>query len=282
MICAWQAYLNLLPFHLRDDVDKLGSKTLQELRLRINLPPELICADGTKYLTQIVRKEDIRYCINVASQYSPWAAQTSARGYITAQGGHRVGICGETITASGIMTGISNPTSVCIRVCRDFYGIANQAAHIKGSILILGRPGSGKTTLLRDLIRQKSDFSAENVSVVDERCELFPITRDGLSFACGRHTDVISGCTKQQGIDCVLRNMNPSIIAVDEITAQEDCDALIRAGWCGVSLLATAHASTKADLYSRSVYRPIVNCGLFDTLLVLQEDKSWKIERMKL
>jgi stage III sporulation protein AA len=76
--------------------------------------------------------------------------------------------------------------------------------------------------------------------------------------------------------------MGPSCIAVDEITAQEDCHALIRAGWCGVSLLASAHAANKQELLSRRVYQPLVNCGLFDTLLVMLPDKTWRLERMNL
>jgi stage III sporulation protein AA len=80
----------------------------------------------------------------------------------------------------------------------------------------------------------------------------------------------------------MLRSMGPSCIAVDEITAEEDCKALIQAGWCGVSLLATAHAANKQDLLSRNVYRSIVDCGLFDTLLVMLPDKAWRLERMNL
>jgi stage III sporulation protein AA len=67
---------------------------------------------------------------------------------------------------------------------------------------------------------------------------------------------------------------------VDEITAQEDCQALMQAAWCGVRLLATAHAADKKDLFRRSIYKPLAECGLFDTLIVLNRDKSWKVERM--
>ena len=39
MKCAWQAYLNLLPHRIRQDVDTLGKDDLQELLLRIGQPP---------------------------------------------------------------------------------------------------------------------------------------------------------------------------------------------------------------------------------------------------
>ena len=282
MRCAWQAYLNLLPIRMRHEVDKLGRETLQELRLRLNSPPELVLGKVSQWLGQAVTHDDLSYCINAASRYSPWAAGSAANGYITAPGGHRIGICGEAVNINGIMSGIKSPTSLCLRVARDFPGIAEMAASINSSILIIGKPGSGKTTLLRDLIRQKSESGTGCVAVVDERGELFPISQNTLCFPPGKRTDILSGCTKKQGIEAVLRNMNPKIIAVDEITAKEDCDALIHAGWCGVQLLATAHAESMTDLYSRPVYKPIVESNLFETVLVLQPDKSWRIERVDL
>lgn len=79
----------------------------------------------------------------------------------------------------------------------------------------------------------------------------------------------------------VLRTMGPKCIAVDEITAAEDCQALIRAGWCGVELLATAHAANLQDLNRRPVYRPLTESGLFEQVIILSRDKSWHMERMK-
>lgn len=281
MKCAWQAYLNLLPPKLRQEVDRQGRDVLQELRLRLHKPVELVTGNGSKWLQETVTQEDLRFCINIASRYSPWAAATAADGYITAPGGHRMGLCGEATVMEGGMSGISAPTSVCIRVARDFPGLAQKACELKGSILILGRPGSGKTTLLRDLIRQRSDAGPGSVAVVDERRELFPVTDAGYSFDTGKRTDVLSGCRKLSGIEAVLRSMGPQTIAVDEITAVDDCQALLHAGWCGVSLLATAHAENLQGLLTRPVYRPIVESNLFEHVIILRPDKSWYLERMK-
>ena len=171
------------------------------------------------------------------------------------------------------LTGIRNITSLCIRIARDFPGISRDLAAIKGSILILGAPGWGKTTLLRDLIRSKSQ-AGNYISVVDERQELFPEGYDR-----GPRTEVLSLCRKDQGIDMVLRTMCPKILATDEITAAADCAALQHAAWCGVALLATAHASGLADYLHREVYMPLVKQNLFDTIVVLHQDKSWHLER---
>lgn len=280
MRCAWESFINLLPPWLRDSVDKHGRDTLQELRLRLNLPPELITTAGNVNLHRCICTDDLHFCINIASRYSPWTAGTIAQGYLTAPGGHRIGICGKAISKEGQMTGISSATSLCMRVARDFPGIASNIEHNSGSILIIGKPGSGKTTLLRDLIRQISNRGEHSVAVVDEREEIFPTAHGQYCFSTGRRTDVLSGCRKPHGIDAVLRSMGPAVIALDEITAQEDCQALVRAAWCGVRLLATAHAGDKQDLLQRPVYRSILECKIFDTLIILHPDKSWHEERL--
>ncbi len=282
MDCQWQEFINLLPVWLKEPVDRLGKDSLQELRLIVGQAPQLILNAGVQELNRNVLDEDLRHVINSASQYSPWSSETVKCGYITAKGGHRVGICGNTVHHNGSLTGIKAPTSLCLRVARDFPGIGAAARALNGSTLIIGPPGCGKTTLLRDVIRQKSDNYSDRISVVDEKGELFPFINGFSGFATGRHTDVLSGCRKREGIEIVLRNMGPSWIAVDEITAREDCDALLHAGWCGVHILATAHAASREDLVRRPIYQPIVECGLFDNLITLQRDKTWTVERMNI
>lgn len=280
MRCAWQEYLKLLPVWLRIEVDDRCKDNLQELRLRTGQPPVLIMSNGSVVLGRTAVGEDLSYVINAASQYSPWAASTIGKGYITATGGHRIGICGDAVVQRGVVTGIRAPTSLCIRVARDFPGIAHDTNKFCGSILIVGPPCSGKTTLLRDLIRLRSNNSIGSIAVMDERGEIFPIINGTSCYATGQNTDILTGCSKQQGIDMLLRTMGPRCIAVDEITEEGDCQALLNAGWSGVTLLATAHASSKSDLYTRPIYKPLVANRLFDTLLVLQPDKSWKAERL--
>lgn len=280
MKCAWQAFINLLPQKLRTEVDRLGKQELQELRLRVGEETELVTPSGSIWLPDKSLPDDISFVINAASRYSPWSAATIRRGYITAAGGHRIGLCGDAVVHNGEMTGVRNPNSLCMRVARDFPGIAARTKVFQGSVLVIGSPGSGKTTLLRDMIRQRSDSGQGSVAVVDERGELFPVSDQNHCFYPGKRTDVITGCSKEQGIDAVLRTMGPTCIAVDEITAEADCKALMNAGWSGVSLLATAHARSVSDLKARPIYRPIINSRLFDTLIVMQPDKSWAEERM--
>ncbi len=273
MTCAWKELLSILPPGIAVQMTGEAKDRVQEIRLRLGHVPELVCWPDSVWLKGLVSRDDLNFVVNTASRYSPWSAQTAAKGYLTAAGGHRIGICGETVMKDGILTGIRTVTSLCIRVARDYPNIAEDASMLKGSILIIGPPGSGKTTLLRDLIRYIS--VREYVGVVDERGELFPE-----HFAYGTRLDVLNGCPKRNGLDMILRTMGPSCVAVDEITAEEDCNALIRAGWCGIRLLATAHAGGVKDLLTRPLYRPILESGLFDHVLVLRRDKTWREERL--
>ena len=277
MICAWKELLKILPEGLRRDVDKLGRNSLQELRLRLGKPPELV-ADISRQLTgYTITADDLSYCINAASRYSPWASDSIGKGYLTTAGGHRIGICGQAVVQSNRVQGIRSVSSLCIRVARDLVGISGSLYEKHGSLLIIGSPGCGKTTLLRDLARQIANRRKGSVSVVDERGELFPL---GSGFDTGNRSDILTGCEKQVGIDMVLRSMGPTTIAVDEITAEADADALLRASCCGVDLLATAHANDLHDLRSRPIYRKLWDFELFQWVVILQRDKSWTVERV--
>lgn len=274
MKCMKSELLSILPVRYRPLIREELIPQLLEIRLRQGQPGKLVCTGALLPLGLTVTGEDLRFCINAATRYSPWNAVTVKDGYLTAPGGHRIGLCGETAG-----DGLRNITSLCIRVAKDLPGIGDRLP-IRDSTLILGPPGSGKTTLLRDLIRRLSGRSWESVAVVDERCELFPLASGQPCFDPGPNTDVLSGSPKAKGIDMVLRSMGPGWIALDEITAADDCAALVRAGWCGVKLLATAHASNVSDLQTRSIYRPLVETGLFHHVIVMHPDKSAHAERI--
>lgn len=273
MKCNWKELLSILPPWMATEADYCGREVLQELRLRVGQPLQFILKEGPHSLRRIVSEEDILFCVNTASRYSPWTVSTVSKGYISAPGGHRIGVCGEAVIKNGNMETIKNISSVCIRVARDFPGLGKEIPKT-GSLLILGAPGWGKTTLLRDLIRQRSE-SGFQIAVVDERGELFPP-----GFSPGNCTDVLTGCPKTQGISILLRTMGPQCIAVDEITCEEDCIGLLQAVGCGVELMATIHAASAEDLCSRQMGKNLLQAGIFDWIVLLRKDKTWTVERI--
>lgn len=281
MIYHADALLELMPEWVRQG---LGQPTeLRELRLRVGQAPQVCEKAGVRMLPgRQVRQEDLTYIINTASRYSPYAASGLTSGYITARGGHRIGICGTGICKSGSIAGIKELRSLCIRAARDMPGIASGLPQKigTGSVLILGPPGSGKTTLLRDLIRCLSREGSQ-VGVVDERCELFPTEPGGFCFFPGPCTDVLSGVGKQSGIEMLLRSMGPQWIALDEITSEADCTIMERAGYCGVQFLAACHGENKEDLFRRPVYRKLMEARIFKQLILMTRDQSFTLEEME-
>lgn len=272
MTCAWDSLIQILPTWLRLQLRGENPESLQEIRLRLQFPAELVTSNGVRWLDKPVTGGDIGFCIQAASRYSPWAAETMSQGYLTAPGGHRIGICGVAIYKNGVFSGLREISSLCIRVAKDYVGFSTGTPRT-GSILILGAPGWGKTTLLRDLSRVRAE--TETVAVVDERGELFP---EGILR--GKRMDVLVGAKKGEGIERVLKTMTPDCIAVDEITSEEDCLALCHAWGCGVRLMATAHAGSMDEFYHRPIYQQLVRMQIFDSCLVLYKDKSFKLERM--
>lgn len=273
MLCCWDSLLTILPLSIRTQMEPAYQTGLREIRLRCGSPPMLCFAAKSVRLTGTVREQDLTAIINLASRYSPWATQTMSSGYLTAAGGHRIGICGEVVLQNQTISGFRHLSSLCIRIARDVPGAAERLQNETGSILIIGAPGWGKTTLLRDLIRQIGE--SEAVAVADERQELFPP-----GFERGKMVDVLSSCPKHDGLMMLLKTMNPHYIAVDEITEKADVEAICDIHGCGVKLLATAHAGSFSEWESRTVYLPLQTHRVFQTAVILRADNRFEIRRL--
>ena len=123
MKCQWEKLTAILPPEIARQLDGRDRENAREIRLRLGAAPEINLGTGRRVLCGQVSQENLTYAINLASKYSPWCAATLAQGYLTAPGGHRIGVCGDGIFRQGQTDGFRSVRSLCIRVARDFPGI---------------------------------------------------------------------------------------------------------------------------------------------------------------
>ncbi len=283
---TFEEVLKNLPTHISDilrKTDAIHKRKTEEIRLRI-WGPLSICYSGSIYFVkgsgevciepdndciQITgdELEQVVYRICEGSVYSH--ADEIKNGYISMKGGHRAGICGNFREGK-----FCDVTAVNIRIAHQILGAADAgiSEYTGGGMLIVGPPGSGKTTVLRDFVRQLSNgFSGRmhKVAVVDTRGEIAALYRGASANDIGVNTDVISGISKEKGIETVLRSMSPEIIAFDEIGTIGELEGVLESFNSGVEIITTAHAGTTQELLSRPVTRRLIESGCIRLVMML-------------
>ena len=275
-----------LPPRLREEAIALPGRVQQraeELRLRVGRPMSVVVDGEETFLDgPSVEGRDLEQLVEIASRASLHAVLPQiCRGYLTMEGGHRIGLCGTAALREGEIHSLSRLSSANIRIARQVRGAADPVLKklCPGgrlvSTLILAPPGMGKTTLLRDVVRQVSDGKGcvpLRVALADERGEVAALYNGLPQLDVGARTDILDGCPKAQGLMLLLRAMNPQVLVVDEITAPEDVAALRTAVGCGVTLLATAHGAGREDLERRTVYRPLLEERLIQRRVTIRRN----------
>ena len=274
----------LVLFHekIRQEIESsnLDFEKIQEIRVRVG-KPIILLENGKEHIVEpIITLRDILDIVETACGYSGYAFEEEiSKGYITIQGGHRIGIAGRTVmTEKGIQT-IKHISALNIRIAHPVTGCAEKWSHFLYEekrpchVLIISPPGCGKTTLLRDAVRILSDGSKEidgvTVGVVDERSEIAGTYRGAATHNLGMRTDVLDGCPKPLGMEMLLRSMSPKVLAVDEIGVN-DVGAIENALRCGCKVLATLHGACIQDFLEKPGFESLVRERVFERYIFLE------------
>ncbi|MDR0984025.1 MAG: hypothetical protein LBL93_03325 [Ruminococcus sp.] len=230
----------------------LKSKTATyEIRLRKDKPVTISDSDGLFSLGYVTSEKLIgevfeRLCKNSVYSY----ADKIRQGYITIDGGCRVGFCGSYCENT-----IKNISSVNFRLANEVRGCADEIAkNLKpGNTLLYGEPMSGKTTVLRDLCRILGN--RRTISIIDEREEISA----GGYFDTGKFSDVFSGYPKIIGIRTAVRTMAPEYVICDEI-GKDEMFIINECADLGVNFICTVHAKSESNLnfFNKSFFQNVI------------------------
>lgn len=286
--------LKILSMKLRKVVAcvEMNYEKLQEIRLRVGSPLILIYDNKEYFINRdyklatsqkdsyCITQNEIRETMEYISNYSLYAFEDEIRqGFITIQGGHRVGVAGKTILEDTHIKNMKHISFINIRLSHQVKGCADKVIpyiaekHQVFHTLIISPPRCGKTTLLRDIIRQLSDgegnLDGVTVGVVDERSEIGACYLGVPQNELGIRTDILDCCPKADGMMMLIRSMSPDIIAVDEVGSREDIEAIEYVINCGCKLIATVHGSSIDDIKNKPVLGRLVKEKIFERYIIL-------------
>ncbi len=275
----------LLPNRFAASIEKLNYNTINEIRLRVN-QPTLIHYGGWRYLgpsgisntkseTLSPSFSEIQDIVYKACECSVFAHNDDLiRGFVTYKG-VRIGVCGDVVAESGKVTTVKNFSSLVIRfphAVKDCSLAALPYLVVEGEVLntlVISPPACGKTTFIRDFTRViTTRHIVGNVLVIDERGEICACKNGSPTLDIGENVDIISGANKVWGITTGVRSLAPSVIVLDEIMTQQDCEALHYAMGCGVGVIATMHARDWQDLTKKFDFYSVLE-KIFERVVIL-------------
>ena len=224
--------------------------------------------------------EELKKCFSLVCEGSPYAYRESIRGgYVTIDGGVRVGICGRVRYDDGESTCVSDVGSLVFRIPTSESELSGELISAWTSVvrgmLIYSPPGVGKTSALRSLVLSIGKGKRENVVVIDEREEFIKERYYGTSV------DVMRGYKHAEGAAIALRMLAPDVIAIDELGGREECDTLFESANSGVKIIATAHAASYEEITKKRNLQPLISGGVFDTFFGISKIDGRRISRIE-
>ena len=243
---------------------KIPFAGLEEIRFRVGRPICLYYANALFFLSPsglcqkeadalFTSRDKLSDLVAGFCNHSIYAHQNEIKdGFITIQGGHRLGLSGKCVIKDDSICGMTGLSGINLRIAREYKGCARDLSRhllvknrVKNTIL-LAPPGCGKTTYLRDLARIFAQ--SFKVTVVDERSEIAGSSEGVPQFDIGLQTDVLDRFPKSAGMLLALRSLSPHIIITDELGDKEDLKAIRRVSDAGCALVVSMHAENLSEL----------------------------------
>ena len=267
----------LLPPEVTDAVQACGAPTAEELRLHANRFCN-VKSRGVTYPTPLLlsprRIRDVLYSLCAGSLYA--YEESIRQGYLSPCHGVRIGVCGHAASEKGRIIGISDVTSLIVRIPHhvpvDASPLSNRllSANGSGGMLLYAPPGVGKTTMLRAVAAEcASQKHLLHTVVVDTREELCYGLEDEHLSLC-----ILSAYPRRIGIEIAYRCLGAELIVCDEIGNDDEADAILAASNCGVPLLASVHGSSLEQVLARESLQKLHQAHVFDDYVGLQRQQS--------
>ena len=258
--------------------------SLCEIRLRADKPAVIVYSDRMNFITKTgrltgfysndlfipTRPETEEIFVRLCGYSVHSLTDNIADGFITLDGGIRIGVYGTAVVRDGRITSVRNVEGLNIRIPAEYRGCAlpiyNRLFHGRTSnTIICGAPMSGKTTVLRDLCRLISDEEHKKIVVIDERCEMS-------GYDLGINTDILKNYPKAQGISIAVRTLSPDVIICDEIGSLNEAEELCTLVNCGVKFIVTMHCSELYELRRRPQFNLLSEAGAAEACVFLSEN----------
>lgn len=292
----------ILPLSIREVIQSLPRTilgSLEEIRIRQNRPLEVITSEQSWFVSRnrqlnmtpkesiLPNREECIKLLNLLSNHSLYAMEEELRrGYVTIEGGHRVGLAGKVVVEQGRVKHLREVTGFNIRIAREVRGVGEallpiifESNEILHNVLIVSPPQCGKTTLLRDLARlistgDEKRYSSRKIGIVDERSEIAGCVGGVPQHDVGPRTDILDACPKAEGMMMMIRSMSPEVMIVDEIGRLEDLYAMHEAIHAGVKVISTAHGHNWEEVSRRAELGELLQQGVFERVILLSRNQG--------
>ena len=265
--------LDLLPRAIAEEINRLakgrrdGLSGIREIRIRRGGVCSLLIGGESVRLFSSLDREETAALLDRLLDGALYAHRDSiAEGYISIDGGIRVGICGSAAYDGNRLVGVGDMRSLLFRIPSGECAFSEELyrlflSGIGSGMLIYSPPGVGKTTALRSLAASiGGGKNPMRVAVIDERCEFSEEDYRGCEV------DILKGYKRKEGIEIATRTMSPDMIMIDEIGA-DDADAILGVIKCGIPIVATAHASSREELFLKKSLKGLFGCRAFELLV---------------